>query len=74
MMAARSLPASPGPLIEACLFGANDNARAYVGADPINASDPSGMIMASSCAGDDRGGVSASCSGGNALAAADARQ
>lgn len=72
-MAARRLPVPPpGPLIEACLSGANDNVRAYVGADPINASDPSGMIMASSCAGDDRGGVSASCSGGNALAAADA--
>ena len=48
------------------------NIYAYAENDPINGSDPSGLITIGSCAGDARGNVSSSCSGQNVISAADA--
>ena len=48
------------------------NIYAYANNDPVNRTDPSGLIDVGSCAGDARGNVSASCSGGNVISATDA--
>jgi RHS repeat-associated protein len=47
------------------------NLYGYVGNDPVNSTDPSGMFRAGSCDPDKNGSVSASCSGGSVLDAAD---
>jgi RHS repeat-associated protein len=48
------------------------NIYAYAENDPVNSSDPSGLITVGGCAGDDKGYVSASCSSQNAISATDA--
>jgi RHS repeat-associated protein len=45
------------------------NLYAYVGNDPMNRTDPTGMVQIGSCAADARGQVSASCSGMSILSA-----